>query len=443
MKYTIIGSGPSGLSLAYVLSLNNIEVDLIERDSQLGGSWNSQWIDGKYFSENSPRVYSHSGNSKILLSHLGFTSADFQNVYGNYFQTNYKIIAFITKYFNLFDYFIFLFAAIKYSFVIHDITVAEWMSQSNLSRSAKKCIKIISILIGDKPEKTNINDFFGFLITGIIPKQMKEPNKWHELIEQHLKSKTNVRIFKETEVTNLYKKDSSFVIHTKNTKRGYNEVLHSNKVFLCTQSNGIYPILKNSSEDIKNSWMPSDKMSQWSKNTYYSGFGFQLHFDKDVKFKNEWCWSCTGDWTVIILPVSNWLKTCSKDPTIKTVWSCCIVDMESKSKRNNKTANECDLNEVLAECMLQIKDSYDIPVPKVVTVSNGLKKENNVWLSKNTGYTKSKYSDLEIKGKVDNLYALGCFTKTPINHIAYMGLAIDAVAKYLKEYEDLEHNIFT
>ena len=31
MKYTIIGSGPSGLSLAYVLSLNNIEIDLIER----------------------------------------------------------------------------------------------------------------------------------------------------------------------------------------------------------------------------------------------------------------------------------------------------------------------------------------------------------------------------------------------------------------------------
>ena len=59
------------------------------------------------------------------------------------------------------------------------------------------------------------------------------------IIEQHLKSKTNVRIFKDTEVTNIYKKDSSFVIHTKNTKHGYNEFLHSNKVFLCTQSNGI------------------------------------------------------------------------------------------------------------------------------------------------------------------------------------------------------------
>ena len=50
MKYTIVGSGPSGLSLAYILSLNNIEVQLIEQYDQLGGSWNSQWINGKYFS---------------------------------------------------------------------------------------------------------------------------------------------------------------------------------------------------------------------------------------------------------------------------------------------------------------------------------------------------------------------------------------------------------
>jgi len=80
---------------------------------------------------------SNSGNSKILFSHLGFTSVDFQNVYGNFFQTNYKLLAFISKYFNLFDYIIFLFATIKYNFVMRDITVSEWMNQSDLSMSAK------------------------------------------------------------------------------------------------------------------------------------------------------------------------------------------------------------------------------------------------------------------------------------------------------------------
>ena len=56
MSYCIIGGGPVGLSLAYVLANNNYDVVLIERDNKLGGSWKNEWVDGLYFSENSPRV---------------------------------------------------------------------------------------------------------------------------------------------------------------------------------------------------------------------------------------------------------------------------------------------------------------------------------------------------------------------------------------------------
>lgn len=441
MKYTIIGSGPSGLSLAYILALNNKNVELIEKDNQLGGSWNSQWIDDKYFSENSPRVYSNFGNSKRLLSHLGFTKNDFQNIYGNFIETNMKLLSFVLKYFNILDCLIFFIASIKYKFIIENITVQNWMDKSSLSMGAQKAIKIISILICDKPEKTNINDFFGS-VSYAFPQQMKEPNRWHILIEKFLNTKDNVKILKNTKVIKLDKTNEKFRIYSKNTVNGTENISESDKVFLCTQSNGLYPILKNSSIEIKNNWMSIDKMKNWSENTFYSGFGFQLHFDKEIKNKSEWCWSCQGDWTVIVLPVSNWLKTFSKDPTIKTVWSCCIVDMDTKSKRINKTANECNRIEVLEECLFQIKQSYKIPHPKIVTTSMGLNKNNNKWISKNTGYTKSTYNDLELSGRTKNLYALGCFTKTRTNHIAYMVGAIDAAAEYINKYENLNINIF-
>ena len=141
MNYTIVGSGPTGLSLAYVLSLNDINISIIEKDNKLGGSWNSEWIDDRYFSENSPRVYSDSGSSRKLMSHLGFTEQDFQNIYGNFFETNYKIISFISKHFRFFDYIIFLFSIFKYKFFVENITVEDWLEKSMLSIGAKKAIK--------------------------------------------------------------------------------------------------------------------------------------------------------------------------------------------------------------------------------------------------------------------------------------------------------------
>ena len=96
MKYVIIGAGPTGLSLAHALAANNYEVDIIERDSQLGGSWNSQWKDGKYFSENSPRVLGYTKTVvRDFFYNLGMTSDDFSNVYGNILEANKKLIYFL------------------------------------------------------------------------------------------------------------------------------------------------------------------------------------------------------------------------------------------------------------------------------------------------------------------------------------------------------------
>ena len=274
---------------------------------------------------------------------------------------------------------------------------------------------------------------------------MIEPNKWHELIESYLKEKDNVTILKNTKVTKLQStsyKNIIDIVHIKNVVNNQYSTIKAYKVILCTQSNNLYPIIKHSSSYIQNNWMPINTFKEWSNNTFYSGFGFQLHFDKNVQFKNDWCWSCGKDWTVIILPVSNWLKQYSKDPQIKTVWSCCIVDMETKSEILNKTPNQCSIQEIIDECMYQIKSTYNIPKPHKITISKGITRKDNKWISKNTGFTRNIYEKLMIKGSIDNLYALGCFTKTNKTHISYIGNAIDATALYVKKYEKLNKSIF-
>lgn len=446
MKYVIVGSGPTGLSLAYNLALNDKEIILIEQDSQLGGSWNSQYIDNKYWSENSPRILVFATNTLNLLKHIGLKDNNFKNVYGSYLETTYKKISFTYKYFSLFDLIIILLLVIKYTLITCNITLDVWLKDSGLSIKGKKALRILSILMCDKPENTNINDFsFSLLLYGLfIPRQMTEPNKWHNLIEDYLKTKKNITILKNTKVIKLIEnKNSIKSVYVKDLINNTYKTIECDKIILCTQSNNLYPLLKSGSHSIKNNWMNQNEMRLWSENTYYSGFGFQLHFDQVVKYNNEFCWSCQDDWTVIVLPVSNWLKKFSKDPLVKTVWSCCIVDMETKSKNINKTANECELQEVIDECLHQINKAYKIPKPYKITTGGGLKKENNKWLSKNTGYTKKNYQDLEMKGRIDNLYALGCFTKNNRSIIAHMGTAIESTVNYLNIYEkNLKVNIF-
>ena len=437
MDYIIIGGGPTGLSLAYYLVKLNYKVTLIEKDNLLGGSWNSYWIDNKYFSENSPRVlggFSYSSNMKFFKD-IGMKDEDFYPIYGNFIESNLKISKFISESFTIKDYFIFGAAFLKYGFSKNKMVMSEWMDSVSLSKFAKNSIRIISITICDLPENTNVTNFFGSLSMTNL-KQMKEPDKWVNLLEEYFSSKNNISIFKNMKVTELVsEKDKITEVHCYDNYHHKKKILKANKIVICTQSNNIYPILKNSNQLIRNNWFPESKMKKWSEETFYSGFGFQLHFDFDVKFPKTWCWSCMSEWTIIILPVSDWLTTKSKDTSIKTVWSCCIIDMDTKSKNINKTANECSKDEVIDECMYQLNLLYKIPTPKVITISPGINKKNGKWESLNTGFTRNKMDYLPIKGKLDNLFALGCFTYSKNYVIANMETATDATLHFLDLYE--------
>ena len=90
--YIIIGGGPTGLALAYSLSLQpKNSILLLEQSGQLGGNWNHEWVDDKYFSEHSPKVLFTTNAYFFNFLHLLNVSSDVKNIYGNYFTTPYKM----------------------------------------------------------------------------------------------------------------------------------------------------------------------------------------------------------------------------------------------------------------------------------------------------------------------------------------------------------------
>ena len=429
--YVIVGAGPTGLSLASALIDNGFGVAVIEMSDTPGGSWNSRWADGYYFSENSPRVIRGRGSHMDFFRSIGLGESDFKDVYGGPLQTNAKIISFLLKRMTAGDVY---HLAVRGVFGGLDdgLTLGEWLRASPLSGDAKDALRILSILICDVPDNTNAVDFFS-TISSPVPsgiKQFTRPNKWHGIVTEKILSKENCGLFLGTRAERVIgdgvRADGVACVDVATNSRF---AVRGANVVLCTQSDGLSEI---ASPGFADNWGPG--LGAFSRDNHYNSFGFQLHFDEDVPYPKGWCWGCTGDWTVIVLPVSEWLETCSLDPVIKTVWSCCIIDTDAVSGRTGKSANAMNEREILDECVRQLRDGADIPPPAAVTLSEGLRNDGTRWVSKNTGFTRRGGGWLDMKGKADNLYALGCFTRPPRPHIADVGTAVDATKTFLLTY---------
>ena len=79
--YAIIGGGPTGMTLAWILSKQKKKVLLIEKDSVLGGCHKVLRING-YFTEHGPRVYSNSYLMFIeILSDMNINFEDLFTIY--------------------------------------------------------------------------------------------------------------------------------------------------------------------------------------------------------------------------------------------------------------------------------------------------------------------------------------------------------------------------
>ena len=74
--YAIVGGGPTGMTIAWILSNQKKKVILIEKDKILGGCHKVLRLDG-YFTEHGPRVYSNSFLMFIqILSDMNIAFSD-------------------------------------------------------------------------------------------------------------------------------------------------------------------------------------------------------------------------------------------------------------------------------------------------------------------------------------------------------------------------------
>lgn len=458
--YVVYGGGPTGMTLAYILSKNNYKVALIEKESKLGGCWKVEWQQNKYFTEHSPRVLLENNSSFFnLLKNIGFDyKKETVNTYGNTLQSSLKFMKFFLQNLTLSDYFKIFIGR----FNLKNYTITEWMNNLNLSSKAKKAFTLFSILLANSPDKLLISEMFKGVSLPVKFIQFTDNEKWINLLEIEL-IKNKVDIFKNHSLENLIYHTDSLKIEQGNlrftkTWTGKSQRIIVGKNHLLTfPPKAMYDFLNKQIDVIRNNWiqLKGNKLNQWLEDSTYYSFGFQLHF-KQSKLENpnldiskdDWCWSCMNDYNLIILPTSDFQKVYSKDNTIKTVWSCTIVDTDRTIKKLNKTINKMSKQQIIDDVLNYLFQLKNI-TPDIITFYDGVKKDiingKIKWTSKDSAFSVGKSGVVPSEGKINNLSWIGSHNQEGITVI---NKAVDIAVQWTKNKKfntfrlDIKRNYF-
>jgi len=433
----IIGGGPSGLALAQCCSSLRKNILIIEREDDIGGCHRVKRVDvtnkngivERMFTEHSPRVYS--STYKTFMNLLKKMDLDFYELFTPYNfsiatiggQTIWGTLSY-GEMFSLFVDFIILLVNDDYG---KNMSMSDYTESRGFTQKSRDIIdRICRLTDGATSDKYTLNEFLQ-LFNQQAPYtlyQPKLPNDtslfrlWKSYLE-----KNNVDFLLETTVEklqiNTYEEGTT--IRSVNCK--YQGTLPSNdvivkgkdieilgdKFIIATPPTNLVKILENShNEEIQNSFGDFEKLKVWSRDTDYIDYiSVMFHWDTKLDLEKIYGFPKT-EWGVAFVVLSDYIQFAESQS--KTVISTSITISNIPSSKINKTANQCDKSELIAEVLDQLRISFPfLPTPTVSIISPELSWGNGKWDSLDTAFiASSNQPDLDFSSKtISNLFNLG------------------------------------
>ena len=400
--YIIIGGGPSGLTLALLLSKYNKKVALIEKESFIGGCHSVRRVDG-LFTEHGPRIYIDNYHmfKKILLE-LG---TSFEQLFSPYkFGLNDFINSGIKNLtFREMTILAYLFISLNETY--KNISLSECVNQYNFSDKAINYLDRLCRLT----DGGGIENFTTFSFLQIINQNLGykiyQPKKPHDvglfkIWQEHL-IKNGVDLFLNCEINNFITDENNNI--TNIVVGQNNNIIAGNNYILAMPPYNINQLITKF-ESLQNAF--GDNFNSWSKITNYITYiPVVFHWNKKIKLEKIWGFPET-EWGIGHIVLSDYMDF--EDNRSQTVIST-LISKYDLSKYLNKTPDQIEDKEVIInEVFRQLKTILiNLPDYDYAIMSHNYY-QNNKWNSINTAFMTTKYGYINNKSKlINNLYNCG------------------------------------
>ena len=437
--YVIVGGGPTGMTIAWILSNQKKKVLLIEKDNVLGGCHKVLRVNG-YFTEHGPRVYSNSFLMFIeLLSDMNIAFTDLFIPY-NFKHTHIDNKTILSLNFNeimaLLSAFLKLIVNKDYG---RTISIKDFMKKNNFSESSYDYIERLCLLT----DGATIEDYTLFQFLQLVNQQLfyslfqpKLPNDkglikiWTDkLLENNVEILLNSQVIKiDLENDNV----SKLII----LENGVQKKIIANKYVLTIPPKPFYDLIS-SNPKTENIFGNNKEIQKWKgKNSYFDYITLTFHYKNEVTLPKLNGFPRTP-WGIGFVILSDFMNFKIDEPS-KTIISICIT-MLNVPNEQGKTANQCSQKEIIKYVKEQL--SF-FPNPDLVIISPTIKRSGDVWINEDTAYvvtTDQRF--IKPKGKISNLYYVGIHNgNSSYNFTAIESAVQNAIHYCIDEIPELKYH---
>lgn len=402
--YIIVGAGPTGITIAYLLGKAGKKCILIDQNESIGGCHRVKRVNGM-FTEHSPRVYLSSYvNTKKIITMMNssfydlFTPYKFSIVY-----IGLEIVKNLSFWENLmlFGEFIKFIFSPSYNKTVSVKTFTETHGFSTASISFLD--RLCRFSDGAGMERYSVYQLLQLinqqLWYGLYQPKLPNDIGLFPIMNTALQDTGNIEIQLNKTVTSILFENG---IAT-GVKIG-TQMLYANNIVLAVPPPALYQLLQSSPQPIPNAF---GLLTDWTKNsTYNVDIAATFHWDTQLDLPIVWGFPYS-DWGLISIPLTQYMNM--NDVRSKTVISTCITYMDQPSLFLGLTANQCTTKPQLVDEMFrQLKQTYpSLPTPSFSILSPTVYRTDQ-WLEQDSGFIKSTTAPyLSEKGTIPNLFQVG------------------------------------